>query len=99
MDRTSELLTALEHDGSWMTAARLASELDCSARTVKTIVRHLNQEHSGIVESGSTDWRPSGGRAHPRRRCSLEQGFDNSPNGGRAPHAHPLSASHAPTRG
>lgn len=57
MDRTSELLTALEHDGSWMTAARLASELDCSARTVKTIVRHLNQEHSGIVESGSKGYR------------------------------------------
>lgn len=57
MNRMSELLTVLERDGSWVTSARLAAELGCSARTVKTVVRKLNEEHPGILESGARGYR------------------------------------------
>lgn len=57
VDRASELLLSLEHGGSWMTAARLSSELGCSVRTVKTIVRQLNQDYPGILESSSKGYR------------------------------------------
>lgn len=56
-DRARALILQLERNGSWMTAAVLASKLGCSARTIKSTVARLNELHEGTIISSSHGYR------------------------------------------